>query len=104
MAMAGMIRQVALLVAVLAVTVAPVRAQEQPKAPPPKETLTEQTEKAFRKSIETILKALEKLVDSVPIYEAPEVLENGDILIRRKRPDAAPREEKKEKSPDTSRT
>jgi len=102
--MVGSLRRIALAAAVIAIAAIPAPAQDAPKKPAPGDTLTEQTEKAFRKSIETILKALEKLVGSVPLYEAPEVLKNGDIIIRRKRPDAAPAPEKKEKSPDTSRT
>ena len=97
-------RQIALVAAVIAVSAGPSWAQGAPKAPAPKDTLTEQTEKAVRKSIETILKALGNIVDSVPLYEMPEVLENGDILIRRKHPDKVPKEDKEEKSPDTSRT
>lgn len=34
-----------------------------------------------------LVTALELLVRSIPQYEAPEVLENGDIIIRRQRPD-----------------
>ena len=101
--MVGSLRRFALTAAVMAIAVTPTLAQDAPKAPPPKDGLTEQTEKAFRKSIETILQALEKLVSSVPLYEAPEVLENGDIIIRRKRSDDAPKEEKKEKPSDNSR-
>ncbi len=33
-----------------------------------------------------ILNALEVLLQSIPQYEAPEVLENGDIIIRRVQP------------------
>ena len=32
----------------------------------------------------TLMKALETFVDSIPQYEAPEILPNGDIIIRRK--------------------
>ena len=102
--MVGLFRRTALVAAMLAVIAAPVLAQEQPKAAPPKDTLTDQTEKAFRQSIETILKALEKLVNSVPLYEAPEVLENGDIIIRRKHPEKTPPDKKDQKSDGTSRT
>ena len=40
-----------------------------------------------------IFDALDLLLKAVPQYEAPEILENGDILIRRKNPT----EDKKEK-------
>jgi len=34
-----------------------------------------------------ILRALELIMGAIPQYELPEVLENGDIIIRRVRPD-----------------
>ncbi len=102
--MLGRIRHSVLVIAALSALAAPVCAQQQPGTPPPKEPFIDQTERAFRQSIETILKALEKLVSSVPLYEAPEVLENGDIIIRRKHPDKAPKDQKQEKPDGTSRT
>lgn len=35
--------------------------------------------------------ALEQLIEAIPQYEKPEVTENGDIIIRRKRPNDPPR-------------
>src|SRR3546814_9821659 len=44
-----------------------------------------------REGLESMLRALRLLVESIPQYELPEVLDNGDIIIRRKRDgDAAP--------------
>jgi len=40
-----------------------------------------------REGLEQMLRALRLLVQSIPQYELPEVLENGDIIIRRKHPD-----------------
>ena len=40
-----------------------------------------------------IFEALDLVLKAIPQYEAPEILENGDILIRRKNPT----EDKKEK-------
>lgn len=37
-----------------------------------------------RDSIEKLMRAMELLLDSIPQYEAPEITENGDIIIRRK--------------------
>ena len=34
-----------------------------------------------------IMRALELIMSSIPQYELPEVLENGDIVIRRVQPD-----------------
>lgn len=31
-----------------------------------------------------LMDALELFVDAIPLYEAPEILENGDIIIRKK--------------------
>lgn len=39
-----------------------------------------------REGLEQMLRALRLLVQSIPQYELPEVLENGDIIIRRKHP------------------
>ena len=43
-----------------------------------------------------IFEALNLVLKAIPQYEAPEILENGDILIRRKNP-AEDKKEKKEK-------
>ena len=40
-----------------------------------------------------IFEALDLVLKAIPQYEAPEILENGDIIIRRK----IPTEDKKEK-------
>jgi len=34
--------------------------------------------------LEKLINALSVFIDSIPQYEAPEILENGDIIIRRK--------------------
>ena len=38
-----------------------------------------------REAIEQLMRALELMLDSIPQYELPEIMENGDIIIRRKR-------------------
>ena len=53
-------------------------AHEQPPSDKPRELLEDATR--------GILRAFELMLKSIPQYEAPEVLENGDIIIRRKRP------------------
>lgn len=45
-----------------------------------------------REGVEKLMRALSLLVESIPQYEMPEVLENGDIIIRRKNPDTKPEE------------
>ncbi|NMM43006.1 hypothetical protein HH303_00855 [Rhodospirillaceae bacterium KN72] len=37
--------------------------------------------------ISKLMKALELFVDSIPLYAAPEILPNGDIILRRIQPD-----------------
>ena len=43
-----------------------------------------------------IFEALDLVLKAIPQYEAPKILENGDILIRRKNP-TEDKKEKKEK-------
>ena len=43
-----------------------------------------------------IFDALDLVLKAIPQYEAPEILENGDIIIRRKNP-TEDKKEKKEK-------
>ncbi len=44
-----------------------------------------QAEDMAREAIEQLMRALELMIDSIPQYELPEIEENGDIIIRRKR-------------------
>ena len=55
-------------------------------SPAPAQPSLEETEQAIKDATRRLLRALEGLMMSIPQYEAPEVLENGDIIIRRKRP------------------
>ncbi len=43
-----------------------------------------ETERELREGLEKILRALEGFVKSIPVYEAPFIDENGDIIIKRK--------------------
>ena len=43
-----------------------------------------QVEREFKEGIEKIFRAFDLMLRSVPQYATPEVLENGDIVIRRK--------------------
>ncbi|TQV81917.1 hypothetical protein [Denitrobaculum tricleocarpae] len=53
-----------------------------------------------RESIELMMRSLNLLMDSIPQYELPEINEDGDIIIRRKRNTVEPEDEPEEK-PDT---
>ncbi len=66
----------ALLAAALAL--APAAAQERS---------LEEAEEMAVEALERVMKALGLVIDSIPQYEAPEVLPNGDIIIRRIHPD-----------------
>jgi hypothetical protein len=47
-----------------------------------------------REGVEKLMRALEALIDEIPLYEMPELNEDGDIIIRRKRKtDEAPPED-----------
>lgn len=58
----------------------PAAAQSDPPAGrPPSEVLEETTQR--------VLELFRNLIGAIPQYEAPVVLDNGDILIKRKRPE-----------------
>lgn len=69
-----------------------VRAQDQS---PSGEAERERAEKLAQEAMEKLVRAIELFLNSIPQYEMPEVTEDGDIIIRRKRrpadPDEAPR-------------
>ena len=73
-----------LIVATLAILIAagPTQAQK----PTPQDDMQEHAEKALKEGVQTILRALETMFKAIPQYEVPEVLDNGDIIIRRKKP------------------
>lgn len=47
----------------------------------------QEAEEAIKEGAQRILRALEALMLSIPQYGAPELLDNGDIIIRRRRPE-----------------
>ena len=57
-------------------------AQDTPPGAAPQDTPGEMA----REGLEQMMRALRLLVESIPQYELPEVLDNGDIIIRRKHP------------------
>lgn len=68
--------------ATLLLASAPVRAQDEGQDAPADPLA--QAEEGMRH----ILTALQLLLATIPQYEMPEVLENGDIIIRRVQPEA----------------
>lgn len=66
------------------------------QSPAPKDAPQEAPSELAREGLEQMLQALRLLMDSIPQYELPEVLENGDIIIRRKNPERKPEAEEPE--------
>jgi hypothetical protein len=72
----------AAVVFALSLCAMPVCAAEPP---PPLTQSQEDAERALKEGFNQIFRALDSLIRSVPQYEMPEVGENGDIVIRRKK-------------------
>jgi hypothetical protein len=56
--------------------------------PNPAPDVRDRAEQALKEGADKIMRALELMMRAVPQYEMPEVLENGDIIIRRSNPDS----------------
>lgn len=52
---------------------------------PPRDTAKDAEDMA-REAIDKLMRAMSMLIQSIPQYETPEMLPNGDIVIRRKQP------------------
>ncbi len=66
----------------------------------------DEAEEMAVEALDRLMKALRLVIDTIPQYEAPEVLPNGDILIRRIHPDkkGTPDEEGEEPEMDETST
>lgn len=53
----------------------------------PSPAITDEIEQKTKEAIAKLLGLLNKIVENLPQYEMPEVLDNGDIIIRRKHPE-----------------
>ncbi len=77
-------RKHAIALAALVVLIpAAVRADDPPR---PGEAPTARAEQLLREATEGLMRALETLLLALPQYEMPEITDDGDIIIRRKRP------------------
>lgn len=78
--MSRWVRSLPLVAALLFVTPADAQAPaaEGERQGHPEQLLEEATRK--------LLRYFQLMLETIPQYEAPEILENGDIIIRRKRP------------------
>ena len=61
---------------------------------------TDDAQRLAIEGMDKILKALDLLIQAVPQYAAPEMLENGDIIIRRLHPEEAPKRKPKDNTED----
>lgn len=77
-------RLLSILCVCTALAASPAAASDQDGSP----------EDLAREGIGKIVSALEMLLMTIPTYEAPEILPNGDIIIRRVDPLTPKREEK----------
>ena len=55
--------------------------------PNPAPDVRDRVEQSLKEGAEKIMRALELMLYALPQYELPEVLDNGDIIIRRRNPD-----------------
>jgi hypothetical protein len=83
----------AILVAAALATTSPAFAQTKSPSDTAKEA-----EEIAREALDKLMKAMSALVKSIPQYEMPETLPNGDIIIRRKRPDDSKPPSKEERT------
>lgn len=88
MKITGPIAAAALAAAVVALPQT-VRADDLQRVDSAEETLKD-AEKLAREAAERLMTTLRMLLQYVPQYEMPEVLDNGDIIIRRKHPEEEP--------------
>ncbi|MEM7268474.1 MAG: AAA+ family ATPase [Pseudomonadota bacterium] len=97
-------KQIALIFAV-ALVAAPVHAEDGPKSEPllPSEEemkelgrMAEGWMRLFADQMSPMMERLKTIVDDLDRYEAPEVMSNGDIIIRRKLDDQPERADDEE--------
>jgi hypothetical protein len=62
----------------------PVSAQPAEPAPPP--SLIPEPPDIVRESARRFLESVRRLIDQMPVFEAPRITPEGDIIIRRVRP------------------
>lgn len=89
-------RSLAMLIVAGPAFAAPDSNGESEETPEWQERL-EEGEEALKETLSSLLGVLESVVSAIPQYEAPEVLDNGDIIIRRKQPEEDPPKEQHQK-------
>jgi hypothetical protein len=78
------VSKLVLAVAVLALSSGAMAARAAEQTPPSTRS-QEDAEQALKEGFNQIFRALDSLIRSMPQYEMPELGENGDIVIRRKK-------------------
>ena len=81
--------------ALLCFSAPPVMASDEPAETPGE---------AAREGLEALMRAMELLIDNIPQYELPELLPNGDIIIRRVPTEGGDEEEGDEDTVEETRT
>jgi hypothetical protein len=92
-----------LAVALTLPTILPAMADDMERKKSAEELAREAGELAGE-TIRQMMQAMEAMIGSIPQYEAPEVLPNGDIILRRKRPPTGSIPRDDELNPDETRT
>jgi hypothetical protein len=80
-------RSILALVLGAGLAISPAVAQEELQDQQQNESDEDSAAKAAREGLESLMRALELMLDSIPTFEMPEILPNGDIIIRRVHPD-----------------
>jgi hypothetical protein len=81
----------------LALSAPTVARAEEPETSPPS---WDRSQEMLEEGAKRVIGALELLLQAIPQYEMPEVLPNGDIIIRRKHPE----DEEPAPAPDQDKT
>ncbi|HYD31966.1 MAG TPA: hypothetical protein VEB64_14085 [Azospirillaceae bacterium] len=88
-----------LTVALPLLTAGAAVAQEAPREPPAAEPAPK--EQALQ-GLQQLLRGIERMVKQIPTYSAPEMTPEGDIIIRRVRPEEAPADPAPSSPPDVN--
>jgi len=88
--MARLLRVLVAIAALLLVPPPAVAEEREPSARDKAEEMAREAERLARDAGERLMAILRLMLATVPQYEAPEILDNGDIIIRRKHPTPPP--------------
>ena len=92
------------ILTVLALTTIGAVAAVPPAWADHKPSAQDKAETYAREGVDKLLRALDRLIETIPQYEMPVVDDNGDIIIRRKRQPEPPQPAPDPGAPDVDRT